>query len=119
MARSYVARELVKLGGDPVYREGVITDNANVILDVFNMKITHPKDPKARSTASLGCDRGSLCSSRADVVITGTPQGGKSKSNIGHFPIFRYLITNGTAVCRFYPFSKTILPSSVIFLPKA
>jgi len=43
MARSHVARELVKLGGDPVYRHGVITDNGNVILDVHNMQITQPK----------------------------------------------------------------------------
>lgn len=43
MARSQVARELVKLGGDPVYREGVITDNGNVILDVWHMNITDPK----------------------------------------------------------------------------
>jgi ribose 5-phosphate isomerase len=36
MARSYVARQLVKMGGQPVWREGVITDNGNVILDVHN-----------------------------------------------------------------------------------
>lgn len=39
MARSYVARELVKLGGDPVYRDGFVTDNGNIILDVFNMPL--------------------------------------------------------------------------------
>lgn len=39
MARSYVARELVKLGGDPVYRDGFITDNGNIILDVYNMPL--------------------------------------------------------------------------------
>ena len=42
MARSYVSRELVKLGGQPVYREETITDNGNVILDVFNLKIDNP-----------------------------------------------------------------------------
>ena len=42
MARSYVARELVKLGGDPEYRAGVVTDNGNVILDVYNLKILDP-----------------------------------------------------------------------------
>ena len=42
MARSFVAREIIKLGGQPVYREGVITDNGNVILDVFNLKIDNP-----------------------------------------------------------------------------
>ena len=39
MARSAVARKLVSLGGDPVYREGVVTDNGNVILDVYNLNI--------------------------------------------------------------------------------
>ncbi|WP_113907985.1 ribose-5-phosphate isomerase RpiA [Aliidiomarina celeris] len=43
MARSYVAREIVKLGGDPVYREGVITDNGNVILDIHNLNIEKPE----------------------------------------------------------------------------
>lgn len=42
MARSYVARELVKLGGQPVYREGCVTDNHNVILDVHNLSIVDP-----------------------------------------------------------------------------
>jgi ribose 5-phosphate isomerase A len=42
MARSYVARQLVKLGGQPVWREGVITDNGNPILDVHNLKINDP-----------------------------------------------------------------------------
>jgi ribose 5-phosphate isomerase A len=42
MARSYVARELVALGGQPVYREGVVTDNGNVILDVHHLKLTDP-----------------------------------------------------------------------------
>ncbi|KTD62497.1 ribose-5-phosphate isomerase RpiA [Legionella shakespearei] len=40
MARSFVARQLVKLGGDPEYREGFITDNGNIILDVFNLEMT-------------------------------------------------------------------------------
>ena len=43
MARSYVARELVKLGGQPVYREGFVTDNGNVILDVHNLEIIEPR----------------------------------------------------------------------------
>ena len=42
MARSYVAREIVKLGGQPVYREQTVTDNGNVILDVYNLKIDNP-----------------------------------------------------------------------------
>ena len=40
MARSFVARELVKLGGDPDYREGFVTDNGNIILDVFHLEMT-------------------------------------------------------------------------------
>jgi ribose 5-phosphate isomerase A len=42
MARSQVARELLALGGQPVYREGVVTDNGNVILDVHNLMLTDP-----------------------------------------------------------------------------
>ncbi len=42
MARSYVAREIVKIGGDPVYRQGVLTDNGNIILDVHNLEILNP-----------------------------------------------------------------------------
>jgi ribose 5-phosphate isomerase A len=44
MARSYVARELVKLGGQPVWREGVLTDNGNAILDVHHLAIGNPVD---------------------------------------------------------------------------
>ncbi len=43
IARSYVGRELVKLGGDPCYREGFITDNGNCILDVYNLELSDPK----------------------------------------------------------------------------
>ncbi len=42
MARSYVARELVKLGGDPAYRQGMVTDNGNIILDVHRLHIAEP-----------------------------------------------------------------------------
>lgn len=42
MARSYVARELFKLGGKPIYRQGVVTDNGNVILDIHDLVITNP-----------------------------------------------------------------------------
>ncbi|HET9843382.1 MAG TPA: ribose-5-phosphate isomerase RpiA [Gammaproteobacteria bacterium] len=47
MARSYVARELVKLGGDPVYRENFVTDNGNQILDVYNLNLTNPTHMEA------------------------------------------------------------------------
>ncbi|MCG9684550.1 ribose-5-phosphate isomerase RpiA [Vibrio sp. Isolate23] len=78
MARSYVAREMVKLGGDPVYREGVVTDNGNVILDVHGMQITNPKEMEDKINAIAGVVTVGLFAHRgADVVITGTPQGAK------------------------------------------
>ncbi|MCG9753117.1 ribose-5-phosphate isomerase RpiA [Vibrio brasiliensis] len=78
MARSYVARQLVKLGGDPAYREGVITDNGNVILDVHGMKITDPKDLEDKINAIAGVVTVGLFAHRgADIVITGTPEGAK------------------------------------------
>jgi ribose 5-phosphate isomerase A len=43
MARSYVARRLVALGGQPVWRQGVVTDNGNVILDVHHLRLVDPK----------------------------------------------------------------------------
>lgn len=78
MARSYVARELVKLGGDPVYRQGVVTDNGNVILDVHGLHITHAKDLEAKINSIAGVvTNGLFAISGADVVITGTPEGAK------------------------------------------
>ncbi|MZI92488.1 ribose-5-phosphate isomerase RpiA [Vibrio sp. CAIM 722] len=78
MARSYVAREIVKLGGDPVYREGVVTDNGNVILDVYNMKITNPKELEDQLNSLAGVVTNGLFAHRgADVVITGTAEGAK------------------------------------------
>ncbi|EDP58058.1 ribose-5-phosphate isomerase RpiA [Vibrio sp. AND4] len=78
MARSYVARELVKLGGDPAYREGVTTDNGNVILDVHNMQITNPRELEDKINAIAGVVTVGLFAHRgADVVITGTPEGAK------------------------------------------
>ena len=78
MARSYVGRELVKLGGDPAYREGVITDNGNVILDVHNLNITDPKALEDKINSIVGVVTVGLFAHRgADVVITGTPEGAK------------------------------------------
>ncbi len=42
IARSYVAREIVKLGGDPVYRQGFLTDNGNIILDIYHLEMPVP-----------------------------------------------------------------------------
>lgn len=79
MARSYVARELVKLGGDPVYREGVITDNGNVILDVHNLKIMDPVKFEKQLNSIVGVVTNGLFADRgADVVLVGTADGVKT-----------------------------------------
>lgn len=81
MARSHVARELVKLGGDPVYREGVITDNGNVILDVHNLRIDSPADLEARINNIVGVVTNGLFAARpADLLLLGTADGVKSLS---------------------------------------
>ncbi|MDE1344967.1 ribose-5-phosphate isomerase RpiA [Vibrio aestuarianus] len=78
MARSYVARELVKLGGDPEYRHGVVTDNGNVILDVHGLKITDAKALEDKINGIAGVVTIGLFAHRgADVVITGTAEGAK------------------------------------------
>lgn len=78
MARSYVARELVKLGGDPAYRQGVITDNSNVILDVHNLEILAPKALENSINAIAGVVTNGLFANRpADVLIIGTQDGAK------------------------------------------
>lgn len=79
MARSYVARELVELGGDPVYREGVVTDNGNVILDVHNMHIDNAKQIEEKINQIVGVVTNGLFAHRgANTVIVGTPQGPKT-----------------------------------------
>jgi ribose 5-phosphate isomerase A len=79
MARSHVARELVKLGGDPVYREGVLTDNGNIILDVFNMQITNPVELETQINAIVGVVTNGLFAARpADVLLLGTSEGVKT-----------------------------------------
>jgi ribose 5-phosphate isomerase A len=76
MARSHVARELVKLGGDPVYREGVKTDNGNVILDVYNLSIVDPVDLEAKINNLVGVVTVGLFAARpADVLLLGTAEG--------------------------------------------
>ncbi len=72
MARSYVAREIVKLGGQPVWRDGVTTDNGNVILDVHNLRITDPLSLESAFNQITGvvCV-GLFARRRADVVLIG------------------------------------------------
>jgi ribose 5-phosphate isomerase A len=79
MARSYVARELVKLGGQPVYREGFVTDNGNVILDVHGLEIMEPAKLEDRLNNITGVVTNGLFALRpADVVLIGTPEGVKT-----------------------------------------
>lgn len=79
MARSYVARELVKLGGDPIYREGVVTDNGNVILDVYNFSIPQPLAMEAKINNITGVVTNGLFALKpADVLLLGTPGGVKT-----------------------------------------
>jgi len=79
MARSYVARELVKLGGDPVYRDGVLTDNGNVILDVHNLRILDPVTLEQQINAITGVVTNGLFAARgADVLLLGGKDGVKT-----------------------------------------
>ena len=76
MARSYVAREIVKLGGDPAYRQGIVTDNGNVILDVYNLKILNPVELEKQLNAIVGVVTNGLFADRgADIVLIGTNNG--------------------------------------------
>ncbi len=77
MARSYVAREIVKrYGGEPVYREGFVTDNGNVILDIHGLSIVDPVKLETELNNIVGVVTNGLFAARkADVVLLGTPNG--------------------------------------------
>ncbi len=79
MARSYVARELVKRGGQPVYREGYTTDNGNIILDVHNLQIMEPVKLEEDLNNIAGVVTVGLFAKRpADVLLLGTEDGVKT-----------------------------------------
>ncbi|MCF6236018.1 MAG: ribose-5-phosphate isomerase RpiA [Gammaproteobacteria bacterium] len=79
MARSYVARQIVKLGGDPVLREEFTTDNGNIILDVHNMKIMEPVKMEAQLNNIAGVVTNGLFAIRpADVLLLGSKDGVKT-----------------------------------------
>ena len=79
MARSYVARELLKLGGNRVYREGVVTDNGNIILDVYDFMIATPQKTEETINAITGVVTNGLFALRpADLLLLGTPEGVKT-----------------------------------------
>lgn len=76
MARSYVARQLVKLGGSPVLRAGFTTDNGNVILDVHNLDILEPVALETEINQITGVVTNGLFARRgADVCLVGTADG--------------------------------------------
>lgn len=78
MARSYVAREVVRMGGQPILREGFTTDNGNIILDVHNLSILDPVAMEAQLSALTGVVMCGLFARRgADVLVLATDQGVK------------------------------------------
>ena len=80
MARSYVARQIVKLGGDPVYRENAVTDNGNVILDVYNLKLLDPRSMEETFKNIVGViDCGIFAKRTADVLLLATSSGVKKE----------------------------------------
>lgn len=76
MARSYVARQLIKLGGQPVWREKFVTDNGNVILDVHNLQILEPVKLETELNQIVGVVTNGLFARRgADVLLLGSDKG--------------------------------------------
>ena len=83
MARSAVARKIVSLGGDPVYRDGVVTDNGNVILDVYNLNILNALELEKTLNDIPGvvCN-GIFALNKADVAVVATDNGIEERTAI-------------------------------------
>ncbi len=79
MARSYVARQLVKLGGQPVWRQGLVTDNGNLILDVRNLSILDPVALEAEINQITGVVTNGLFARRGADVLLLAAEGGVEK----------------------------------------
>jgi ribose 5-phosphate isomerase A len=78
MARSYVARQLVKMGGDPMLREGFVTDHGNIILDIYNLHILDPVQLESDINQIPGVVTNGLFARRpANHVLIGTDEGVK------------------------------------------
>ncbi|MCK5817808.1 MAG: ribose-5-phosphate isomerase RpiA [Psychromonas sp.] len=78
MARSYAARQLIKLGGRPVYRHGVLTDNGNIIIDVHGLKISEPLRLEENINTIEGVVTNGLFAKRpADIILVGSDEGVK------------------------------------------
>lgn len=76
MAKSFVARQLVKLGGQPALREGLVTDNANLVLDVRNLEITDPVALEQRINQIPGVVANGIFAQRgADLLLVGSASG--------------------------------------------
>ena len=76
MAQSYVAREIVKLGGQPILREGFTTDNGNIILDVHNLSILKPVELEEEFNKLAGIVTNGLFAQRpADVLLVASDNG--------------------------------------------
>jgi len=76
MARSYVAREVVRLGGQPILREGFVTDNGNIILDIHHLEIQNPVEMETRLSSITGVVMCGIFARRsADVLVLATTQG--------------------------------------------
>jgi ribose 5-phosphate isomerase A len=79
MARSYVAREIVKLGGSPELRHGLITDNGNIILDIYNLKIITPGELETKLNQITGVVTNGLFAHRsADILLIADNNGVKT-----------------------------------------
>ncbi len=77
MARGYVAREMVKMGGDPEYRDGFVTDNGNIILDVYNLEILEPLKMEQKINQIAGVVTNGIFAARgADKILMATKAGG-------------------------------------------
>lgn len=84
MARSYAARQIVQLGGDPVYREGFVTDNGNLILDVYNLKLLEPRGVEEKLKNITGVvENGIFARRTANVLLLGSESGVKKISISG------------------------------------
>jgi ribose 5-phosphate isomerase A len=78
MAQSYVARQMVKAGGQPIWREGFVTDNGNHIIDVHNLKIANPLELETRFNQIAGVVTVGIFANRpADVLLIAGASGVK------------------------------------------
>lgn len=78
IARSLVSREIVRLGGLPIYRQGVVTDNGNIILDIHNLVILNPLMMEKEMNSIPGIITvGLFAKRRADIALIGNSQGVK------------------------------------------